>query len=160
LAGHGAIFCPSARVTSEFPRSIAGAAVQRQRWEHGHIRTILDAPRLCLVALSRFNWELMALALDLAVPPLSLTAILLAGLVSLTGMATLCGLSSVALTIALSCSLAFGLAVFLAWLVHGRDVLPPSAVVSVAMYVYRKLSMYARILTGRRAAHWIRTDRK
>jgi cellulose synthase/poly-beta-1,6-N-acetylglucosamine synthase-like glycosyltransferase len=160
VAAHGAVFCPSARVTSEFPRSIAGAAVQRQRWEHGHIRTILDAPRLCLVAFGRFNWELLALALDLAVPPLSLTAILLAGLVWLAGMATLCGLSSLALTIALLCSLGFGLAVFLAWLVHGRDVLPPGAVVSIAMYIYRKLPMYAGVLTGRRAAHWIRTDRK
>jgi hypothetical protein len=102
---------------------------------------------------------LLALALDLAAPPLSLTVVLLAGALSLAAAATLCGLSSFALAIALSCSLGFGLAVFLAWLVHGRDVLPPGAIMSIAPYVFRKLSMYGRILTGRAAAHWVRTDR-
>ena len=113
-----------------------------------------------IAAVARGDPGLLALALDLAVPPLSLTAVLLAGVLLLAGVATFCGLSSLPLTIALVCSLGFGLAVFLAWLVHGRDVLPPSAVVSIAPYVFRKLSMYGGILIGRTAAHWIRTDRK
>jgi cellulose synthase/poly-beta-1,6-N-acetylglucosamine synthase-like glycosyltransferase len=160
LAGSAPMFCPSALVTSEFASSAAGARAQRQRWEHGHIAMISAAPKLIVAAVARGNLGLLVLALDLAVPPLSLTAVLLAGVLSLAGGAALCGFSSLALTIALLCSLGFGLAVFLAWLVHGRDVLPPGAVVSIAPYVLRKLSMYGRILTGRTAAHWIRTDRK
>jgi cellulose synthase/poly-beta-1,6-N-acetylglucosamine synthase-like glycosyltransferase len=160
LAGSAPMFCPSALVTSEFASSAAGARTQRQRWEHGHIAMISAAPRLIVAAVARGNLALLVLALDLAVPPLSLTAVLLAGVLSLAGGAALCGLSSLALTIAFLCSLSFGLAVFLAWLVDGRDVLPPNAVVSIAPYVLRKLSMYGRILTGRATAHWIRTDRK
>ncbi len=160
LAGSAPLFCPSALVTSEFASSATGARIQRQRWEHGHIAMISAVPRLIIAAVARGDPGLLALALDLAVPPLSLTAVLLAGVLLLTRVATFCGLSSLPLTIALVCSLGFGLAVFLAWLVHGRDVLPPRAVVSIAPYVFRKLSMYVRILTGRTAAHWIRTDRK
>ncbi len=160
LAGSAPVFCPSALVTSEFASSATGAGVQRQRWEHGHIAMISAAPSLVVAAVARGNLGLLALALDLAVPPLSLSAVLLAGVLSLAGGAALCGLPSLALTIASLCSLGFGLAVFLVWLVHGRDVLPPSAVVSIAPYMFRKLPMYGRILTGRTAAHWIRTDRK
>jgi cellulose synthase/poly-beta-1,6-N-acetylglucosamine synthase-like glycosyltransferase len=160
LNGSAPVFCPSALVTSEFASSATGARTQRQRWEHGHLAMISAAPSLMVAAVARGNLGLLALALDLAVPPLSLTAVLLAGLVSLAGGAALCGASSLALTIALLCSLGFGLAVVLAWWVHGRDVLPPGAVMSIAPYVFRKLSMYGRILTGSAAAHWIRTDRE
>src|SRR5262245_8430590 len=100
---------------------------------------ILAAPRLIVAALARVNLGLLVLALDLAVPPLFLTAVLLVGVLSLAGGAALCVLSSLALTIALLCSLGFGLAAFFAWLVHGRDVLPPGALVSIAPYVLRKL---------------------
>jgi hypothetical protein len=153
------MFCPSALVTSEFASSATGATAQRQRWEHGHIAMISSVPGLIAVAVARGNLGLLALALDLAVPPLSLTVVLLAGALSLAAAAALFGLSSFALAIALSCSLGFGLAVFLAWFARGRDVLPLRAIVSVAPYVLRKLSMYGRILTGRAAAHWVRTDR-
>ena len=160
LAGSAPMFCPSALVTSEFASSARGAGIQRQRWEHGHIAMIAAAPRLIVAAVARGNLGLLVLALDLAVPPLSLMAVLLAVVLSVASGVALYGLSSLALTIALLCSLGFGSAVLLAWFMHGRDVLPPGAVVSIAPYVLRKLSMYGRILTGRTAAHWIRTDRK
>jgi cellulose synthase/poly-beta-1,6-N-acetylglucosamine synthase-like glycosyltransferase len=159
LAGSAPVFCPSALVTSEFASSATGARAQRQRWEHGHIAMISSVPSLIAIAVARGNLGLLSLALDLAVPPLSLTVVLLAGALSLAAAAMLCGLSSFALTIALPCSIGFGLAVFFAWFARGRDVLPPSAIVSIAPYVFRKLSMYGRILTGRVAAHWVRTDR-
>jgi cellulose synthase/poly-beta-1,6-N-acetylglucosamine synthase-like glycosyltransferase len=160
LTGSAPVFCPSAVVTSEFASSASGARVQRQRWEQGHITMISAVPRLIAAAVAHTSLGLLVLAIDLAVPPLSLMAILLAGVLALAAGAALCGLSSLPLTIALMCALGFGLAVFLGWLVHGRDVLPRSAVASIAPYVFRKLSMYGCILTGRAAAHWIRTDRK
>jgi len=160
LAGSAPVFCPSALVTSEFASSAMGARVQRQRWEHGHIAMISAVPSLIVGAAARGNLGLLALALDLAVPPLSLTAVLLAGVLSLAAAAAFCGLSGFALGIAVLCSLGFGLAVFLAWMAHGRDVLPPSALASIPLYVFRKLSMYGRILTGRKGPHWVRTDRE
>jgi hypothetical protein len=69
LAGHPPVFCPSARVTSEFASSVKGASTQRKRWEQGHLDTILKtAPRLLTIAIARRDWNLLAIALDLAVP--------------------------------------------------------------------------------------------
>lgn len=158
-AGAAPTFCPSALVTSEFASSATGATAQRQRWEHGHIAMISAVPGLIAAAAARSNLGLLALALDLAVPPLSFTVVLLAGALSFATAAALCGLATFALPLSFSASLGFGAAVFLAWLARGRDVLPPRALASIVPYVFRKLSMYGRILTGRAAAHWIRTDR-
>lgn len=160
LAGRAPVFCPSARVTSQFAPSAAGAKAQRQRWEHGHIAMILEAPRLLLAGIARRNWGLVALALDVAVPPLSLLTVLVTGMLLLAGVAALCGLSSIALKFSLLSFLGLALAVVLSWLVHGRDVLPPGAVFSIGAYVARKLSLYCRILSGRAAQRWVRTDRK
>jgi cellulose synthase/poly-beta-1,6-N-acetylglucosamine synthase-like glycosyltransferase len=159
--GHPPIFCPSAVVTSQFPGSAEGARTQRQRWEHGHIGLILTlVPRLIGRALVHRNWGLLALALDLAVPPLALLGLLLAGSVIVTGLATLLGLSSIALIISATSFAAFALAAFLCWLTHGRDLLPPAALLAVMPYVLGKFGLYGRLLSRRRESHWIRTDRK
>lgn len=157
-AGFAPVFCPSALVTSTFAPSQNSARAQRQRWEHGHIAMMVKVPRL--LAASPANPPLLALALDLAVPPLSLQAVMLAAITLVAAAAAFCGISAAALAIALAGSLGFSAAVFLAWLADGRDVLPPAAVLQVAPYVFSKLSMYGRVLTGRAATDWVRTQRK
>jgi cellulose synthase/poly-beta-1,6-N-acetylglucosamine synthase-like glycosyltransferase len=160
LAGHPPLFCPSARVTSAFPSSIAGAASQRKRWEQGHINMIVKlAPRFLALAIARSNWALLSLVLDLAVPPLSPLAMLVVGVFFAAALAALFGFSAAALLISTASLLAFLLAVFLAWLKCGRDVLPPRAMLSIAPYVLGKLPLYRRILSNRADARWIRTDR-
>ena len=65
LAGNSPIFCPSARVTSDFPFSVEGVQSQRLRWEQGHIGMILTtAPRLIFPAIVQANLDLLALAFD------------------------------------------------------------------------------------------------
>lgn len=160
LVGQSPVFCPSACVTSEFPSSVKGAKDQRKRWEQGHIGMILkSAPRLFYRGIACQNWSLLALTLDLAVPPLSLLAILVAGMFVVTAAAALLGLSSAALTISTATFVGFIVAIFLAWLKCGRDVLPASAILSVAPYVIGKLGLYHHALFGKGDAEWIRTDR-
>jgi cellulose synthase/poly-beta-1,6-N-acetylglucosamine synthase-like glycosyltransferase len=160
LAGHPPLFCPSACVISEFPSSVKGAEIQRKRWEHGHINTILNAvPRLLWRAIARRDWGLLALTLDLAVPPLSLLGMLVAAMFIAALFATLFRFSSAALVVSTANLLVFLLAAFLAWLKCGRDVLPPRAIWSIAPYVFGKLGLYRRILSRRTDAQWIRTDR-
>jgi cellulose synthase/poly-beta-1,6-N-acetylglucosamine synthase-like glycosyltransferase len=160
LAGHPPLFCPSARVTSVFPSSPAGAATQRRRWEQGHIRTILRiAPRFLCLAIARRNWALLALTLDLAVPPLSLLAMLVLGMFVAAALAAFFDFSSAALVVSAASLLAFVLAAFLAWLKCGRDILPPRAIWSIAPYVLGKLPLYRHVLSKRLESRWIRTDR-
>ena len=161
LAGSPPIFCPDAVVTSQFPSSGEAAAIQRQRWEQGHMRLILKAaPRLIWLALVRRNLPLLTLVLDLAVPPLILLGLLTIVTVTISGTAFLVGFSPTALIIS-TCSLAALLvAVFLSWLRYGRDVLPPTAFLAVVHFILAKFSLYRRMISRSAPLHWIRTDRE
>lgn len=163
LAGQGraALFCPSAVVTSEFPLSAAGADAQRKRWEHGHIRAIVSAlPRYLGRAIAGRNLSLLALSLDLAVPPLALLGLLVSGAVVITGVAALLGVPSIAFIIATTTFAVFALSGFLSWYTYGRDILPASQLASIGRYVFGKLGLYVSLLTRGFVTRWTRTDRK
>lgn len=159
LAGTPALFCPSARVVSRFPSSTEGAISQRARWEGGHIGLILEAPGLLWTAVRRGNLELLALTLDMAVPPLTALGILIMGMFLFATMAVMLGLSATSLIISATTILCFSFAVFLCWWKVGRDILPPSTGFLVPIYVIWKISLYLHMLSGRTAAKWTRTDR-
>lgn len=159
--GAAPLFCPSAVVKSQFPMSAEGAEKQRKRWEEGHIRMIFaKIPSGIYKAITQRNMGLLALTLDLAIPPLSLLVMLLAVEFFFAGLAALFGVPSTALIISGICFAAMGSTVFLSWLKWGRDVLPPSAMPSVASYLFAKLPLYRHILSRSAASQWIRTDRK
>lgn len=161
LAGYSPIFCPSACVKSEFPSSIKGARTQRRRWEQGHIDVIRnDALRLFKLAIIYGNWRLLVLTLDLVVPPLSLLAILIAGVFVVSALAAIIGFSTVPLILISVTFLGFVAAIGLAWLKCGRDVLPISAIFSLAPYVLGKACLYRQIISGKADAKWDRADRK
>jgi cellulose synthase/poly-beta-1,6-N-acetylglucosamine synthase-like glycosyltransferase len=160
LAGHPPVFCPSARVTSKFASSVKGAGTQRKRWEQGHLDTILKtAPRLLTIAIARRDWDLLAIALDLAVPPLSLLGMLVLVIFGFSFLYAISGYSSAAFVISTASLLAFAIATFLAWLKCGRDVVPPSALMLIPPYAFRKLRLYRQFIFGKIESQWIRTDR-
>jgi glycosyltransferase involved in cell wall biosynthesis len=160
-SGSPPIFCPSALVTSQFPLSVEGAKNQRRRWEEGHITMILTTvPRFICEAIVCRNLGLFTLALDLAVPPLSLLVALLAGLTFVAGVAVLFGFSSVALAVSAASMTALVLAIFLCWVKYGRDILPPTAMLAATSYICAKLPIYRRLLLGGPVRQWTRTERK
>lgn len=160
LAGYPPMFCPEARVTSQFPETAQAVSTQRTRWEHGHIGMIMrEAPRLLLRSLSRRDVRLLALALDLAVPPLSLLVAVMVAVLALTYVLNLIGLYALPLALV---SIAFWLlvlAVLAAWLGWGRRILPIGALLAVPFYVLAKVPMYLKFWT-RRQKEWVRTERK
>ncbi len=159
-AGAPPVFCPSAHVTSQFAASATGSISQRSRWEQGHIVTILKlAPRMLFVAVATANLGLLTLTLDLAVPPLSLLAMMLILMFAITGIAALLGVGSAALIVSAACLIGFTTTVGLAWNKYGRDVLPARAISSVPLYVLAKLGLYGQVLFGKVTAQWVRTDR-
>jgi cellulose synthase/poly-beta-1,6-N-acetylglucosamine synthase-like glycosyltransferase len=158
--GKPPIFCPSAFVSSTFPTSGEGTRAQRQRWEQGHMSLILGAsPRLLRVALRKCDIKLFAIALDVAIPPLSFLVLLLAASVLGTAVATILGLSPYPFFVCAICLTLAATATLLAWTKHGRDILPLRAIVLIVPYLFRKLSLYGQLAIGRRASRWIRTDR-
>jgi cellulose synthase/poly-beta-1,6-N-acetylglucosamine synthase-like glycosyltransferase len=158
-AGSPPLFCPGALVTSEFARSVQGSASQRTRWEHGHLAVILrDAPRLLQHAVVTRSVDSLALAVDLAVPPLALLA-LLAGAAWLMGLiASIINNRPAILEIAsIPCAL-LTIAVLLAWWSYGRRVLALRSIPHAFIYAVCKIPLYARFVVTRQKA-WVRSKR-
>lgn len=161
MAGTGTppLFCPSAQVSSSFPADATALAAQRTRWEHGHVGVIASlGPRLMLQALGRRDGQLLAMVLDLCVPPLaSLALLLVAGLAAAATLLVLGG-PVMPLMLAALGTLAFALGVLHAWRLYGRHIVSMVELLSVPLYVLNKLPIYARLLYSRQA-EWVRTKR-
>jgi cellulose synthase/poly-beta-1,6-N-acetylglucosamine synthase-like glycosyltransferase len=160
-AGNAPVFLPSACITSEFPSSLEGTQTQRRRWEKGHLGMILTmVPHLIVMAIRQTNLGLLALTLDVSVPPLSLLGMLVVAVFVVSVLATLLGFSSIAILVSTASLMAFTIGSLLSWLKFGRDVLPPSAILLIAPYIIRKLPLYGRMLFQRSRSQWIRSDRR
>jgi cellulose synthase/poly-beta-1,6-N-acetylglucosamine synthase-like glycosyltransferase len=159
VAGWPPRFCPHARVSSTFPQSAAGLDSQRTRWEHGHLGTIAtQAPRLAVQALRQGRPALLALALDLAVPPLAALVLMLAAVTGIAVLFALVGGGARPLAAALVLLALLALAVLLAWRRHGQGVVTLRELLGVPLYVLGKLPVYARLFRSRQV-EWVRTKR-
>jgi cellulose synthase/poly-beta-1,6-N-acetylglucosamine synthase-like glycosyltransferase len=159
-SGSAPLFLPFVTVTSDFPVTAKGTETQRQRWVQGHLGMIWKrVPSLLVEAIRHRNWDLLALTLDLLVPPLSLLGILIAGVFGLTAGVTLLGGSPVSLLIALANLALFALALVVAWHGFGREILPARGFLSIGPLIVKRFALYGRMLIGRTVDHWVRTDR-
>lgn len=160
IAGYPPLFCPSARVTSQFPLSHEGAKNQRERWEHGHIHMILKmVPHLFYRGFIKFNIPLIGLTLDLMIPPLSLLTSLMSLTFLISALTLVFGCSSLPLTISAFTLGTLTIAVFFAWWRFAREILPIRFAFLIFSYVVGKLPLYYRALSGNVVRRWIRTDR-
>jgi len=157
--GSPPLFCPEAVVMSYFPVSREGLRTQRTRWEHGHMGLILsDVPRQIFHSFRTVDGNLMALALDLSVPPLALLALFL-GVVWVT-----CALFDVITNSRLpfeiaSCAAALlVLSVLSAWARYGRDIISLRQLLLSVPYAILKAPLYAKFLIAREAK-WVRSKR-
>lgn len=155
------LFLPGVTVMSEFPASAAGVETQRQRWVNGHLVMIVQAlPRLLWRALADRNLGLLALALDLSVPPLSLLAALVAVTLMVSGMGAVLGASPLVPALAALDLVLLALALWVAWQGFGRDALAPTAGFgAIVPLMLAKGRLYGRLLLGKTPRRWIRTDR-
>ena len=160
-AGYPPLFMSEARVHSHFSASQAGTEQQRQRWEKGHLDNIVDlVPGALIKSLRDRNTGLAALAVDMAVPPLSLLALVTAVCEILGGIAFGLGASPAALAIPSLSILLLVLGTALAWTAVGRDVLPPRELLRLPLHAMQKLGFYHRMASRKATSAWIRTDRK
>ena len=159
-AGRGPRLCPEALVTSPVPRQRRARETQRRRWEQGHVTVLLAlGPGLLGSALRRLDLALLAAALDLCVPPLSLLVLAAAAVLAAALAAGALGAGwAPALLGGLALGLV-GLATFLAWLAHGRPAYRFTTLLVAPLYVLAKLPLYLALL-GRRQQGWVRTERE
>ncbi|MBL8328614.1 MAG: glycosyltransferase [Rubrivivax sp.] len=158
-AGVAPVFCPEASVHSRFPMQAAGGQAQRRRWEHGHLAMIRarGLPMLWRGLITR-QPELLAIALDMCVPPLASLVAAQLGLLLLTAIFWLVSGAALPLLLVLAGWLAVCVAVGLAWSRFGRGVLSAAEWAAIPGYVLAKLPIYRDALLGRRAG-WQRAQR-
>lgn len=158
-AGAAPVFCPQAEVSSSFPSSEEGFKTQRTRWEHGYLAVLTkDAPAVLWKAVLRRDLRLLAMGMDLCVPPISLLTLLTGAVWSASALLYLISRSAAPFAIA---SVAVGLlfvAVFAAWARFGRNVVSLGHLLMAVAYALRKLPLYARFLVARQI-HWVRSKR-
>jgi cellulose synthase/poly-beta-1,6-N-acetylglucosamine synthase-like glycosyltransferase len=159
LAGYWPLFCPDARVTSALPLQDRAFVSQRRRWEHGHLRTIIaQVPLLLAKSLRRRDFRLFCLAWDLSIPPLALLAVLWTATIILSFAAGLAGASWWPAAILSVGGIMTTLAFSGAWFVHCRRQIPFSALLTMPLYILRKLPIYISFII-RPQNSWVRTQR-
>lgn len=159
IAGETPIFCEEAIVRGRLPQQTQAATSQRTRWEHGHLQTLLtQVPQLMKEAISQRRFDLLALSLDMCVPPVSLLVIIWA--VTLIGalLAGVFGASWIpAVLLALEGLLIF-VSIIGAWAKFGREDLPATMLLAIPFYIFWKIPLYFSFVV-RRQTKWIRTER-
>jgi cellulose synthase/poly-beta-1,6-N-acetylglucosamine synthase-like glycosyltransferase len=162
LAGTPALACPEAAIESELPDRDSAAVGQRRRWEHGQMATALRyGPRLVAAAFTRARLDLLALALDLLVPPLALLVTLLGLAAALALGAALILKVSLLPAVILAAGLgAVALGVFTSWAAFARDSLPLRYLLAIPLYLAWKIPVYLAFFLRRRQSSWERTRRR
>lgn len=157
--GHAPRFCPQAQISSVFPTSQSGLASQRRRWEHGHLSVIASrALPTLLVGLRRADLGLIALGLDLLVPPLALLLLLALGCLLVDAVWAITTGRWLPLSITAGACAALGLTVVVCWAGWGHQAVTASQLARAPLYALRKIPLYLRFFK-RRQTDWVRSQR-
>jgi cellulose synthase/poly-beta-1,6-N-acetylglucosamine synthase-like glycosyltransferase len=158
IAGHPPTFTPAAQVTGRLMQHQA-ATSQRRRWEHGHLEAILtEVPRLVKESVRQRRFDLLAIALDLFVPPLSLLVILWIAAFSGALVAASWGAAWTPVILLAVAGLLILSAVIAAWAKFGRADLPLLTFLAIPFYILWKIPLYIAFLV-KPQTRWIRTER-
>jgi cellulose synthase/poly-beta-1,6-N-acetylglucosamine synthase-like glycosyltransferase len=157
--GSPPLFCPEAVLTSTFTATVEASQSQRTRWEHGHIDVILsDAPRLLATGVLNMDLKIIAMALDLGVPPLALLSLLNAAVWIAGALVLVATNSPTPLLIATASASLIAISVLLSWRYYGRHIISLSDLAFAVLYAIVKIPLYARFLVARQL-NWVRTKR-
>lgn len=159
IAGSAPLLCPNAFVLGQLPSQNAASTSQRKRWEHGHLQILLRyVPRLLSQSIVQKRGDLAIMALDLAIPPLSLFVMIWSVIAAVTiGIGWIFHAWTICLLVVLA-GLALFVAITLAWYRFGREDLPIRSLLLSPLYVLWKIPLYIGFLM-KPQSQWIRTDR-
>lgn len=158
LAGHAPMYSQGAQVIGRLMKQHA-AKSQRARWEHGHIETLLtEVPRLLRASVRQKRFDLLAIALELCVPPLSLLVMMWAGAMGGALLAGGLGASWSPTVLLAMEGLLISISIVGAWAKFGRGNLPVLKLLTVPLYILWKIPLYLAFLVQPQTK-WIRTER-
>ena len=159
LAGHAPLFLPDARVTSTFPESTVAEKSQKKRWEHGHLNMMATVlPKSFCMAILKTSKNILAMSLDLTVPPLALLSLITALLFIASFLVMAIYNTKVAFFLCLTILVMLIFTTFIAWFRWGRKVVSFLDLFLIPFYIVSKVPLYLSAVF-KRQKEWIRTDR-
>jgi cellulose synthase/poly-beta-1,6-N-acetylglucosamine synthase-like glycosyltransferase len=159
IAGYPPAFCPAALVSADLPQNDQAATSQRTRWEHGRLQVFTTyVPLLLKQALTQRRLDLAIMALDLAIPPLTLLVALWAAVAIASAAAAILAQAWVGAEISVISGLCLAIAVLGSWLRFGQADISIGQLLTVPLYMLWKVPIYLKFLTKPQQA-WVRTDR-
>lgn len=160
VAGYSTHFLPECQVSSTFHADSNVTRGQKSRWEHGHLDVMKEElPRLLKQALKTRKPALIALAMDMMIPPLAFYCALLASSTVMAGLlASLWPAWKSAAWLAVSACWAVVIAIGLAWYQFGRQLLSAKELLRTPLYVLWKLPIYLAYFLKKKSG-WVRTKR-
>ena len=161
VAGYAPQFLPQVRVSSAFPQDTGVAKVQKSRWEHGHLATLIEElPGLLAEAFKSGKPALIVMALDLLIPPVAFYFLLLAVAEFMVVLAAVFWPIWLLAAALLSVSgLGFVVAIGLTWWGFGRHLLSARELMTTPLYALWKLPVYLAYFLKKRSG-WVRTKRE
>jgi cellulose synthase/poly-beta-1,6-N-acetylglucosamine synthase-like glycosyltransferase len=162
LQGHPALSCPEVQISSDLPDTPKAGLGQRRRWEHGQLHTLRTYfLRLVASGLARRDPALVALGLDLMVPPLALLVVLQLGLLASCAAAAALHLTSLVPAALAAAGLTMvAIAVAAAWIGYGRRILPLRNALFIPIYLLWKIPLYLGLALRGKQKKWERTARR
>ncbi len=158
VAGHPSRYCEAARVDAVLPPNDDASGQQRTRWEHGHLQVLTSqVPRLLLASLKRADLRIAAMALDLAVPPLSL--LVMAWIATGAAAAGIAWWEPRPLFVLLAAGGLLAVCIASVWWRFARHAIPLRRLASAPAYALAKAPMYLKFLAKRQRS-WVRTARE
>ena len=158
LKGYMPMLCEDALVVGRLMKG-KDAQSQRARWEHGHLEMILvEVPRLLKAFAFQRRFAILALALDIAIPPLSLLVMIMIVAFVICCLGVIWGtsiLSAIAMTVAFG-FLITGLVS--TWLKFGRFELPLQNLIAIPCYMLSKIPIYLNFFV-KPQSRWLETER-
>jgi cellulose synthase/poly-beta-1,6-N-acetylglucosamine synthase-like glycosyltransferase len=160
IAGTPPFFYSGSKVTSYFPLASEAQSGQKTRWEHGHLAMLIaEAPRLFITGVAKRDVSLLAMAFDLAVPPLALLVMLLFGYAALTSTILLmANVGYLAFTITICALIILTVAIAIAWWGWGRSIISLRSLLYIPIYIILKIPHYFKFLFKRQKT-WNKTER-
>lgn len=159
VAGYPPLFCLDSKVTGVLPQQEQAAKSQRTRWEHGHLQTLVTkVPQLFKASVRQRRWDLLAMALDLSVPPLSLLVAIWLVVMSIAAILGGLGLGWLPASLMAVGGILLLLSIGLAWAKFASKEISILSLLSVPFYVLWKLPIYFAFLI-RPQTDWVRTKR-
>jgi glycosyltransferase involved in cell wall biosynthesis len=159
LEGNSPIYEPRSQVMGRLMEA-EDAYSQRTRWEHGHLRMILtQVPRLLGAAFVQKRADLLILAFDMSIPPLSLFILLWLGLVFLNlGALSLNLVHPISFGFSLLVGVPTLLGILIGWKRFGQSILPSQSWKEIPFYLLWKAPIYLKFMT-RPQTRWVKTER-